>query len=210
MGIEEIIAKMIQDVGIDAPQQVLPEPDMVSFLRLEKSRKYYIDSGIDGSIMALQRKILLCNQEDLGKSIDKRQPITIYIMSPGGCIDFMYMLIDTILLSQTPVYTVNIGCAASAAALIFLAGHKRFMMPRARILIHEGSAALEGDAGKVMDAADTYKKDIKRMKDFILERTGIPKALMSKKHSNDWSLTAQECLEYNVCDRIIESLDEIA
>lgn len=122
---------------------------------------------------------------------------------------YMWMLVDAIKLSATPVYTVNLGMAASAASLIFIAGHKRFMMPTAKVLIHEGSASFAGDAGKLMDATDSYKKELKAMKEFILSNTAIPKTQLMKKRSNDWELDAAYCLENKVCDQIIQSLDDV-
>lgn len=206
---DELIAEILENMQIELPNSTLPEPDMVSFYRLVQDRKYYIDGEITASAMMLQRLILLCNKEDLGKPAEDRKPIILYIMSPGGDLDYMYMLIDTINLSITPVYTVNLGLAASAASLIFMSGHKRFMTPFSKVLIHEGSAKLEGDAIKVMDATEDYKKSLKQMKEFIMAKTEIPKQLLFKKRSNDWTLTANECLTYKVCDRIITTLDEV-
>jgi len=88
----------------------------------------------------------------------------------------MWALIDAIETSATPVYTYNLSVCGSAAALIFMAGHRRFMSKRAKVIVHEGSASLAGDAVKVMDASDSYRRELKRMKEYILERTNISKA----------------------------------
>ena len=97
--------------------------------------------------MAIVRMILRWNMEDAGTPPESRKPIWLYIESIGGNAIYMWTLIDAIFASVTPVYTVNMGLAASAAGLIFMAGSKRFMMPRAKVMIHEGSASFEGDAG---------------------------------------------------------------
>ena len=206
---EELISQILEQMQIELPSSALPEPDLVSFYRLLQDRKFYLDGEIGQATMMLQRLIILCNKEDVGIPVEKRKPIILYIMSYGGDLDYMYMLIDTINLSQTPIYTVNIGVAVSAASLIFMSGHKRFMTPFSKVLIHEGSAKLEGDAVKVMDASEDYKKSLKQMKEFIMAKTEIPKQLLFKKRSNDWTLTADECLTYKVCDRIITTLDEV-
>ena len=90
-----------------------------------------------------------------------------------------------------------------------MAGKKRFMMPRAKVIIHEGSAQMAGDSTKVLDASDSYRKELKRMKDYILERTEIPKSTLMKKRNNDWELDADYCLENHVCDQVVHSLEEI-
>lgn len=187
----------------------MPSPDEISYFKLEKERKIYLDTIVDGELLSLHRMILRWNMEDAGKKPEERKPIWIYIMSPGGDLDVMWALLDAIAASVTPVYTVNIGTAASAASLIFMAGHKRFMMPNAKVMIHEGSAQVGGDAVKVIDFSENYKKELKRMKSFILARTTIPAAQLNKKRSNDWEIDAQFCLENNVCDKIITSIEEV-
>lgn len=187
----------------------LPESDDVSRWDLESQRKIWLDDDIGYNMMEIQRLIIRWNKEDQLRSLQDRTPIRIYIMSYGGDLDYMWPLIDTIMLSKTPVYTINVGVAASAAALIFLAGHKRFMMPRSHLIIHEGSAQLAGDAIKVMDQSESYKKQLKQMKDYILEHTEIPRAQLMKKRSNDWELNAEFCLKNKACEQIITTLDEI-
>lgn len=160
--------------------------------------------------MALHRMILRWNIEDAGKKPEERAPIWIYIMSPGGEVDIMWALVDAIKLSATPVYTVNVGTASSAAALIFIAGHQRFMTPNAKVMIHEGSAHFGGDAVKVMDFSESYKKELKKMKEFIAANTGILPKQLNAKRASDWELDSAFCLENKVCDRVIESLEEVA
>ena len=188
---------------------VLPDSDEVSNWALEKDRRVYIDDDISSNMTAIHKLILRWNMEDRDIDPKTRRPIWLYIMSYGGDLDYMWEIIDAIQASRTPVFTVNIGVAASAASLIFLAGHRRFMMPTSRIIVHEGSAQLAGDAVKVMDQSDSYKKQLKQMKDFILERTEIPKQQLMKKRNNDWELPATYCLEHKACEQIVSSLDEL-
>ena len=187
----------------------LPDPELVNLYCLSKERKIFIDLNVDATILEYERMILLWNMEDKGVPVEKRKPIWIYLMNYGGSLDMCYSFIDTIMASVTPVYTVNMGQCASAAGLIFMAGKQRFMMPNAVVMIHEGSGAIAGDAGKIMDQADSYKEQLKHMKDYIMSRTEIPLKLLNKKRSNDWEIPAKDCLEMKVCDKIIESLDDI-
>lgn len=191
------------------PDETLPDPDTISYYVLEKQRKLYLDGDIDENLMSIQRMIMRWNIEDKGEPQEKRQPIWLYIMSYGGDLDYMQMLLSTIESSITPVYTVNLGAAHSAAALIFLSGKKRFMTSYAKMVIHEGSAQIGGDAQKVQDQANSYKKVLAWMKEYILTRTKIPKKELMKRRTNDWELDAQYCLQNGVCDRIIETLDEV-
>lgn len=187
----------------------LPVPDLVSYYVLENDRKLYLDTEVDNTGLNLQRMILRWNVEDAGKPAADRKPIHLYIFSPGGDTDVMWSLIDTIEASETPVYTVNIGVAASAAGLIFLAGHKRFMLSRSRLVIHEGSARMSGDAVKVMDAGESYKKMLSQMKAYILKRTRISASVLGRQKCHDWELDADYCLEHGVCDAVVGKLSEI-
>lgn len=187
----------------------LPSPEMVSHYVLDANRKLFLEAVVSADIIEITKRIIRWNIEDKGIPAEKRTPIWLYIMNFGGSADYMWQLIDVIDASETPVYTVNIGVCASAAALIFLAGHERYMMKRAHLLIHEGSAGAQGDAQKFLDASDSYKKMLKAMRDYILERTEIPAATLSRKKNNDWELDAAYCAEHGVCDHIVSSLDEI-
>ena len=196
-------------VELTLPDARLPNPDNLSYYILEKERKIYLETGICPDVLTIQRMIFRWNMEDRGKEKEARKPITIYIMSYGGDLDYMWTLVDTIKLSTTPITTVNVGVAASAASLIFVAGHRRLMMPNAKVIIHEGSASVQGDAVKVVDATESYKKELKRMKEFILEQTRIPATTLNRRKNNDWTIDAHYCLANGVCDQVIESLDDI-
>lgn len=176
---------------------------------MEKERKIWIDLCVEDNILYYERMILLWNMQDKGLPKEERKPIWIYLHNYGGSVDMMWLFIDVMKTSQTPVYTVNVGACCSAASLIFISGEKRFMMPSAKVVIHEGSAQLSGDAVKVMDASESYKKELKRMKSYILEHTNIPPAQLNRKRNNDWELDAQYCLSNGVCDKVVESLEEV-
>jgi len=200
--LSEILASLSADPNF-------PDPDYLAYHQLLKDRIIYLETEVNESMLRLHKQIMLWNAEDAGKPVEERKPIRIVIMSYGGIGDFMWMLVDAIQMSKTPVYTYNIGVAHSSAGLIFMAGQKRFMTPNATMIIHEGSAGFEGDAGKVLDASESYKKVLKKMKDYILTKTEIPKATLNRKKANDWELNAEDCMKYKVCDGIIGSIDDI-
>ena len=190
-------------------EHTLPHPDDVTYYVLEKQRKIFLDYDIGVEVMPLVRMILRWNMEDRGVTIKSRKPIMIYIHSYGGSLDYMWDLIGVIEASETPVYTVNVGKCCSAASLIFMSGHKRFMTKRAIVLIHEGSASMNGDSTKVLDASDSYRKELKKMKDYILERTRISPRVLNKKRNNDWEIDAEFCLANGVCDQIIDKISDV-
>lgn len=193
----------------EAQTLCLPDPDQITYYILEKERIIYLDCDIEYDVMAVQRMIVRWNLEDKGKKKEERQPIKMYVHSSGGMVFYMWPLIDTMEASVTPIWTINLFMAGSAAALIYLAGHKRFMMKNSKMIIHEGQNEISGDAVKVLDATESYKKQLKKMKEFIIEHSNISKSLIMKKRNNDWELDAKYCIENGACEKIIETLDDV-
>lgn len=184
----------------------IPDPAILTFYSNLSERRIWIDLCVDDNVLEYARWIMRWNAEDKGKPTEERKPIWLYLFNYGGGADYMWMLTDIISLSETPVYTVNVGQCCSAAALIFMAGHKRYMFPTATLLIHEGSGQIEGDAVKVMDQAASYKAMVKKMHDYILAHTQIPSSTLSRKKNNDWELNSAECLKYGICDEIVDKM----
>ena len=117
--------------------------DYADRFELEDSegRRIYINADIDdGVIDTAVYHILRYNRLDKEHNIPigERRPILIYENSVGGSIIACFSLIDTILISDTPIYTVNIGVCFSAALLVYMAGHKRYSMQHSQFLLHEG------------------------------------------------------------------------
>lgn len=169
----------------------------------------WMDVSVDVSVLEYIRLIARWNIEDLGIPSEQRKPIKLLLFNYGGNFDLEWALIDAIETSKTPIWTINMGICASAAADIFMAGKNRLMMPNAKLMIHQGAAGFEGDAQKVFDQTKNYKAQLDKIKKFTLDHTEIPPKTFNKYINNDWWLTAEECLKYKVCDAIIKSLDDI-
>jgi len=208
----EYIIEMLEEIesSMNNPETLsVPNPGMLSLLKNISERRIWLDLAVDESVLEYVRYILRWNMEDAGTPQQERKPIWIYIFNYGGGADYMWMLTDVIAISETPVFTVNMGQCCSAAALIFMSGHKRYMLPMSSVLIHEGSSEISGDAVKVLDQAKSYESMVKRMHRYIIDHTNIPSATLTRKKNNDWELNAETCLKYGVCDRVIESISEI-
>lgn len=203
------IANRVAETLYDPANVQLPGPELITFYAMKAERKYWLDFQVDMSAVELIKQIIVWNSEDKGIAKEVRKPIWIYLFNYGGDADCGWSLINAILTSDTPIYTVNIGVCASAAALIFMAGEKRFLMPGSSVMIHEGAAQFNGDSTKVLDASDSYKAMLKRMHEYILSRTEIPASTLNKKKNNDWELSAADCIKYRVADKVVESMSEI-
>lgn len=203
--LSEALAEMLDDPF----NAKLPDLAVVNLYKLTGDRKIWFDLSVDTNTLEWEKLILLWNMEDKDKPVEDRKPIWIYLFNYGGSFDLEWSFIDLIDASETPIYTVNMGVCASAAADIFIAGKKRFMTKNARTMLHQGSAGFQGDTQKIFDQVDDYKRQLEKTKQFILERTNISSRAYGTHLKDDWWLNAEECLKHGVCDQLIESLDEV-
>ena len=142
--------------------------------------------------------------DEAGIPVEERQPIKVYIDSNGGCLDDTLTMIDAISMSKTPVWTICVGNAYSGGFFTFIAGHKRIAYPLASFLYHEGSTGNMADAGKFRNFADFYTKQLDQLKDITLKYTKITPEEYQEHIKDDWWLTANEAINYGICDEIAE------
>ena len=123
--------------------------------------------------------------EEQNIPVEKRQPIKFYINSEGGYLTSGYLIIDSIKLSKTPVWTINIGTAYSAAFEIFVAGYRKIAYKHSSFLFHEGSVGISGDANKFRNYADFYNNLLTLAKEHILATTKITPEDYEKHQKDD-------------------------
>lgn len=178
--------------------------DEMFYLRDLHQRKLFLNTDIDQlSVEDAVKHIMQFNREDKNVDVGKRQPIILYITSNGGEVDAGFELIDIILNSKTPVYTVNLGYQYSMGFLIGLAGHKRFATKNAKFLMHDGSNFVYGSGTKVQDQMEFQKRVEARIKDYILSRSKLTSEEYDNKLRVEWYLFADEAKEKGFTDYII-------
>lgn len=173
------------------------------------SREISVTDVIDEEIGdAVESIIRFWNKVDDENHVSdaNREPIKIYINTPGGSLHATLTMVDAIKMSKTPIYTINTGTAFSGGFFIFISGHMRFSYPHATFLFHEGSTGGGGpqDAGKFRNYASFYDKMLEQLETLTLENTNITKEVYDKHKLDDWWIFADEALELGICDEIIE------
>lgn len=168
-------------------------------------RRLYINSEINESIIdSLAYMIMKYNRDDIGKPIEKRDAIILYINSPGGSVTDGFGLIDIIIASKTPVYTVNQGICYSMGFLIFLAGQNRYAMKNSTFLCHDGSSFAFGSMSKLKDRLEFETGQMeKHIMDYILSRTIISEKLYKKNYKTEWYMYPEEAKQYEVVTHIV-------
>jgi len=203
----------MNELHIQIPEQIenltLPNPMLLTFYKNLENRVLWLDSDVDENWLEFSKYIVMWNAEDKGKPKDERKPIKLFIYSLGGDLDVCNHLIDIIRLSETKVIGCNTQLCMSAGAFVYLACHERLTLPRAQFLLHSGSAeGISGTADQVAAYNAQYKKQVKLLKDYLVE-CGLPKKMVDTKMRGEWFLDANESVELGVAQRIIESLDEV-
>lgn len=168
-------------------------------------REAYI-GGVDDTMSDnIEAIIRFWNRVDneLGIPVEQREPIKLFIDSYGGELVAAYTVINAIELSETPVWTINIGAAYSAGFFIYIAGHKRFAYPLSSFLYHEGSCQMGGDAHKFRNQADFYKKQLDQLKKHTLKYTSLTEEDYDRILKDDYWLTAEEAVNKGVVDQIV-------
>ena len=199
----------IQSASSSAENLALPDPALVTYYKNLDNRTLWIDSQIDDVTLELEKFIMAWNREDFGKPVEERVPSTLLFLSPGGDLEINNSLVDAITLSETPIIGINCGMAASAACFIFLACHKRYTFPNATFLIHQGAGSFSGSYEDVVAAILNYQRQIEHLGDYILSRTNISPEEFNENFSTDWYIDAEGAVERGICNKIINSLDEI-
>lgn len=142
---------------------------------------------------------------------DPRRDIRFWINSPGGSVPAMLAIMDTMRAIPNDVATIAIGMAASAGQFLLTAGTpgKRFALPHARILMHQGSAGIGGTAVDIELQAD----DLRHTRDTVLgitaELTGQPIERVAEDSLRDRWYTAQQAVDYGFIDHIATGADEL-
>ena len=178
--------------------------DELFYLQDLKQRKLFLNADIDQfSVADIVKHIMQINKEDKGLEPHERMPILLYVTSNGGEVDSGFELIDVIMNSKTPVYTINLGYQYSMGFLIGLSGHKRFATRNAKFLMHDGSNFVYNSGAKAQDQMEFNRKIESRIKQYILSRSKVSEEEYDSKLRVEWYLFADEAKEKGFVDYII-------
>lgn len=174
---------------------------------------WFINEVDNGVIDTIVYNIMRYNSLDKGIPVEKRQPIYLYISSPGGSVYDGLSLCSAIETSKTPVYTVNVGECCSMGIFIYLVGAKRYAMPNSIFLMHDGSEFAYDTSAKLKDRVDFNSGILAdHMRDMVLKYTKLTKKQYDDKYRKEWYFMAEESKKYGFTDYIIGTdcdIDEV-
>ena len=153
----------------------------------------------------------LCAQLLLLSAEDSRADISLYINSPGGSVSAGLAIYDTMRLIPNDVITLAMGLAGSMGQFLLCAGTagKRFALPHAQVLMHQGSAGFGGTAADVEIYAEQLEKTRATMIALIAKHTGQPVERVEQDSLRDRWFSAAEARDYGLIDHVVERLEDV-
>jgi ATP-dependent Clp protease, protease subunit len=178
-----------------------PDPGSEIFQRLLKERIIFLGSTVD---QATANSI--CAQLILLEAEDAERDISIYINSPGGSVTDGLAIYDTMQYVRPDVSTICLGLAASMGQFLLCAGAhgKRYALPHSRILMHQPSGAMQGQAADIAIQAEQIIYLKRMMAERISLHTGQPVERIEADSDRDRWFTAEEARDYGFIDQVID------
>ena len=133
--------------------------------------------------------------------------ISLYINSPGGDINALFAIYDTMQYIKPDITTICFGQAASAAAVLLAAGSagKRLALPHARVLIHQPYTGAEGQVSDIELASREIQRLKAQLEEVLATHTGQSVEKIHDDTDRDFVMTASEAVEYGIIDEVIDS-----
>lgn len=140
--------------------------------------------------------------------------IHLYINSPGGSVTAGIALYDIMQFIKCDVRTYCIGLAASMGSLLLAAGTtgKRYILPHARVMIHQPHVAGTGISGQVSDIEIQAKEMAltkKKMAEIYSKHTKKDAKTLTTAMDRDHYMSAQEALDFHLVDHIVSSRKKV-
>ena len=147
---------------------------------------------------AMMQMLYLENQK-------RGQEINFYINSPGGAVDDTLAIYDTMRFLASPVATYCIGRAYSGAAVLLTAGAKgkRYLLPHAKVMIHQPYGGVTGQAEDIRIQAEQIIKSKEELNRIISLHTGQSIEQVRKDAERDKYFTASEAKAYGIVDEVL-------
>jgi ATP-dependent Clp protease protease subunit len=172
------------------------------YSRLLRERIVFLGQEVDDDIAnVIAAQLLHLDAQEPGRDI------SLYVNSPGGSAYAGMAIYDAMQYVQSDVSTVCLGMGMSAAAMILSGGApgKRFALPNAKIMIHQGSAGYRGTPADIQIAAREVLSMTRRMAEIISRHTNQDVEQVMKDIDRDRFMTPEEAVEYGIVDAIMEN-----
>ncbi len=168
-------------------------------LLLENRIVFLIGEINQGSAARVMMQMLYLENQKRG------QDINFYINSPGGAVDDTLALYDTIRFLSSPVSTYCLGRAYSGGAVLLTAGMKgkRYILPHAKVMIHQPYGGVSGQAEDIRIQAEQIIKSKAELNRILATHTGQAIENIQRDAERDKYFTAEEAVRYGLVDEVL-------
>ncbi|MFO7280775.1 MAG: ATP-dependent Clp protease proteolytic subunit [Thermoanaerobacterales bacterium] len=184
----------------------LVNPTHEIFNRLLRERIIFLGTEVDDDIANV-----ICAQMLYLAGDDPERDVWLYINSPGGSVTAGMAIYDTMQFIEPDVATVCMGLGASMGQFLLCAGAKgkRYALPHARIMMHQPSGGIRGQAADIAIQAEQLLYVKKLMAERIAYHTGQKVEQILADSERDRWFTAEQAKEYGIIDHVIVKRGEI-
>ncbi|XP_045482428.1 ATP-dependent Clp protease proteolytic subunit [Harmonia axyridis] len=199
---QKIVHRNVGLVPIVIEQSGRGERSYDIFSRLLKERIICLMGPIHDSMSSLLVAQLLFLQSE-----STTKPIHLYINSPGGSVTAGLAIYDTMQYILPPIATWCVGQACSMASLLLAAGTNgmRHSLPNARIMIHQPSGGVQGQATDIQIQAEEILKLKKQINNLYVSHTGIALEKIQMTMERDHFMNPNEAKEFGLIDKVLSS-----
>jgi ATP-dependent Clp protease protease subunit len=176
------------------------------YSKLLKENIIFLGTPIDDTVANL-----VCAQLLHLESENPDKDINIYINSPGGDINALFAIYDTMCYIKPDITTICYGQAASAAAVLLAAGApgKRLALPHSRILIHQPYAGAQGQVSDLEIASREIQRLKDQLEEILARHTGQTVETIRHDTDRDNIMTAAEAKAYGIIDTVLERRGDV-
>jgi ATP-dependent Clp protease, protease subunit len=170
------------------------------YSRLLRERIVFLGQPVEDDIAnVITAQMLFLEAED------PDQDISLYINSPGGSSYAGMAIYDAMQYVKPDVQTICTGMGMSAAAMILCGGApgKRYVLPNAKVMIHQGSGGARGAPADIKIAAEEILEMTRRMAEIIARHTGQPIERVTADIDRDRFMSPEEAVSYGLVDSVM-------
>ncbi|TDI65407.1 MAG: ATP-dependent Clp endopeptidase proteolytic subunit ClpP [Alphaproteobacteria bacterium] len=172
------------------------------YSRLLKERIIFLIGPLDDAVASvISAQLLYLEAENPSKDI------SIYVNSPGGVVTSGLAIYDTMQYISPDISTVCIGQAASMGSLLLAAGAKgkRYCLPNSRVMIHQPSGGVQGQATDIEIQAREILLLRSRLNEIYAKHTGQEVEVIANAVERDYFMSPDEAKEFGLIDEVVTS-----
>ena len=176
------------------------------YSRLLKERIIFLTGVIEDNVSSL-----ICAQLLFLESENPNKDISFYINSSGGAVTSGLAIYDTMQYIKPDITTVCIGQAASMGSLLLTAGskNKRYALPHSRIMVHQPSGGVEGQASDIQIHANEILTIRKKLNEIYVQHTGQNIKKIEEYLDRDSFMGPEEAKDFGLIDKIVNKREDV-